>query len=229
MKAVIFAAGLGTRLRPLTDTTPKPLIPVAGKPILLRTFEALPAAIDETVVVIGYKGEMVREALAGMTGVSFVEQPELKGTYDALVRARPHLGKGAFLVLNGDDLYAKADLERLIAAPPTAMLAHSVARPNPYSHLETDGELLTCIVPNADIPVALPFSRTYVGAAVLTSDFFDLEPKLLPNGESGLPQTLEKHLSRFPVRVIESTFWMPVGTPEELASAQLAFDTKTIP
>src|SRR5882672_8678661 len=113
MKAVIFAAGLGTRLRPITDTLPKPLVPVAGRAVLLRTLEALPRSISDVTVVVGYKGEMIRQALAHDLRVRFVEQPELRGTYDALLRAKPHLGDERFLALNGDDLYHMMDLARL--------------------------------------------------------------------------------------------------------------------
>jgi NDP-sugar pyrophosphorylase family protein len=143
MKAVIFAAGLGTRLRPLTDTLPKPMIEVGGKPILRHTLEALPSAVTEAIIVIGYKGEAIRAHLSDASlPVRFVEQAELLGTYDALMSAHPHLDDAPFLALNGDDLYAKADLERLTEAGPFSMLAHRVPNPNPYSHLESEAGLL---------------------------------------------------------------------------------------
>lgn len=223
MRAVIFAAGLGTRLRPLTDMLPKPLIEVGGLSILERTLAALPAAVTEAIVVVGYKGEMIRERLAGSARtVRFVDQPELHGTYDALIRAKDLIGPGSFLALNGDDLYAKADLERLAAAEPFAMLAHKVPTPNPYSHLENEGGFLTRIALNKDSE-ALAEREVYVGACLLDGDFFGLAPAILPNGERGLPQTLALHLNKRPVRVLESTFWMPVGTPEELEAARAAF------
>jgi hypothetical protein len=60
----------------------------------------------------------------------------------------------------------------------------------------------------------------YVGACLLDQRFFLLEPGLTPGGEFGLPHTLEKHLEKIPVRILESTFWMPIGTPEELEAAR---------
>ena len=219
MKAVIFAAGLGTRLRPLTDTTPKPMLDVAGTPILLRTLEALPSRVTETVVVVGYKGDVIRARLAGLPALRVVEQAELLGTYDALMSAHPFLDDAPFLALNGDDLYAKEDLERLAASEPFAMLAHRVANPNPYSHLESSGGRLERIVFQKDAET-LPSKDVYVGACLLDQRFFALEPGLTPGGEFGLPHTLEKHLNKIPVRILASTFWMPIGTPEELEAAR---------
>lgn len=221
MKAVIFAAGLGTRLRPLTDATPKPMIDVGGKPILERTLEALPDSVSAVTLVIGHLGQTIRSRFGQDSRIAFVEQTELRGTYDALMRARPFLGSEAFLALNGDDLYSKQDLEKLISAEPFAMLAHRVPTPNTYSHLESEGGFLTHIVPNKDAH-ALTAHEVYVGACLLDGRFFDLAPAALPNGEYGLPQTLALHLDKIPVQVIESKFWMPVGTPEELERARAA-------
>jgi NDP-sugar pyrophosphorylase family protein len=221
MKAVIFAAGLGTRLRPLTDNTPKPLIDIGGKSILQRTLEALPHAIDGIVVVVGYKGELIKAAIDDRR-VRFVEQPELRGTHDALMRAKDLLQGDPFLALNGDDLYARQDLERLAAEKPFALLAHKVPTPNPYSHLETDEGLLKRIVLNKDAE-GLAAHDVYVGACLLDGRFFDLDPAVLPSGEYGLPQTLAKHLNTIPVQVIASSFWQPVGTPDELEIARKRF------
>jgi len=220
MKAVIFAAGLGTRLRPLTDTLPKPMIEVGGTTILRRTLAALPSTVTETIVVVGYKGDMIRAHLAGVPAtIRIVEQPELLGTYDALMSSHPHLDDAPFLALNGDDLYAKEDLERLAASEPFAMLAHRVPNPNPYSHLEACGGILERIVFQKDAET-LPSKDVYVGACLLDARFFALEPGMTPGGEFGLPHTLEKHLNKIPVRILESTFWMPIGTPEELEAAR---------
>lgn len=223
MKAVIFAAGLGTRLRPLTDTTPKPMIEVGGKPILQHTIEALPEAVSEIVVVVGYLSQAICARYENDARIRCVDQTDLRGTYDALLRAKPFLDDEPFLALNGDDLYAKEDLERLASVQPFAMLAHRVPAPNPYSHLESAEGLLKKIVPNKEV-VDLDAHEVYVGACLLDARFFDLEPAALPNGEFGLPQTLAKHLDKNPVRLIESKFWMPVGTPEELEAARRAFE-----
>lgn len=223
MKAVIFAAGLGTRLRPLTDTIPKPMIEIGGKPIIQRTIEALPDLIAEILIVVGYKGDTIRSHFVGAERrIQFIEQSELRGTYDALKRTEVFLSNEPFIALNGDDLYDSEDLERLAGTEPAALLAHRVPAPNPYSHLESENGFLRRIIPNKEI-AGLTAHEVYVGACKLDARFFTLTPAELPNGEYGLPQTLAKHLDKNPVRLIESKFWMPVGTPEELEAGRRAF------
>src|SRR5207248_6782460 len=108
MDAVILAAGLGTRLRPHTLTTPKPLLPIQGRPILDWALGALPAAVDRVVVVVHHLGEQVEAYLRTQEHVpdwEVVRQEVPRGTGDALRGCRGKLRGGSFLVLNGDDLY----------------------------------------------------------------------------------------------------------------------------
>src|SRR2546421_5383194 len=113
MDAVLLAAGLGTRLRPHTLTTPKPLLSVQGRPILDWTLGALPAEVDRVVVVVHYLAEQVEAYLRGQRHFArweTVAQDEPRGTGDALRRCRGVLRSDRFLALNGDDLYGAADL-----------------------------------------------------------------------------------------------------------------------
>src|SRR5580700_7197221 len=94
MDAVILAAGLGTRLRPHTLTTPKPLLPVRGRPILDWTLAALPAAVRRVVVVVHYLAEQVEQYLRQQTHFAdwvAVPQQQPRGTGDALRQCRDHL------------------------------------------------------------------------------------------------------------------------------------------
>lgn len=117
MKAVVPAAGAGTRLRPLTSEKPKPLVEVAGEPMLshcLRTLGQL--AVEETVVVVGYRGDQIRERFgdeAEGIALRYVEQPERRGLADAVARAEPHVAD-QFVVLNGDNVL-RADLSGVLA------------------------------------------------------------------------------------------------------------------
>src|SRR6058998_638148 len=113
MDAVLLAAGLGTRLRPHTEKTPKPLLSVQGRPILDWSLGALPKSVDRVVVVTHYLAEQVDAYLAGQAHFKhwttvFQEKP--RGTGDALRACREQLHSDHFLVLNGDDLYGAADL-----------------------------------------------------------------------------------------------------------------------
>lgn len=108
MKAVIPAAGEGTRLRPLTADRPKPLVDVAGQPLLAHVLDQLESiGIDEAIVVIGYNGEMIVEAFGrayGTISITYVEQPERRGLADAVHRAADLIDEH-FLVLNGDNVF----------------------------------------------------------------------------------------------------------------------------
>src|SRR5688572_5048750 len=130
MDAVILAAGLGTRLRPHTLTTPKPLLPVQGRPILDWIIGALPP-VDRLVVVVNYLAEQVEDYLAKQTHVrdwATVRQAEPRGTGDALMSCKGKVHADRVMVLNGDDLIGRADLAKL-AAVPMGILAHPVNTP----------------------------------------------------------------------------------------------------
>src|SRR2546430_16029604 len=113
MDAVILAAGLGTRLRPHTLTTPKPLLPIRGRPILDWALGALPPVVDRVLVVVNYLAEQIEAYLRTQVHRPVweaVRQEVPRGTGDALRSSRSRLRSETFLVLNGDDLYGAADL-----------------------------------------------------------------------------------------------------------------------
>ena len=121
MDAILLAAGLGTRLRPHTLHTPKPLLPVRGRPILDWTLGALPATVDRVIVVVHYLAEQMESYLRGQTHFRdwvTVPQGNPRGTGDALRRCQPFVRSERFLVLNGDDLFGAADLARAVAQQP---------------------------------------------------------------------------------------------------------------
>lgn len=122
--AMVLAAGFGTRLRPLTDTMPKPLINVGGKPVILRTLEMLHAAgITRAVINTHYLAPMLESAVragapAGMA-VHFSHEPVLLETGGGIKKALPLLGEEPFLVVNSDAVWLddmKPLLKPLMAA-----------------------------------------------------------------------------------------------------------------
>src|SRR5438132_9673876 len=116
MDAIILAAGLGTRLRPHTLATPKPLLPVRDRPILDWTLGALPAAVDRVLVVVNYLADQIEAYLRKQTHFrdwETVLQEQPRGTGDAVRSCRPRLRSERVLVLNGDDLFGAADLDKL--------------------------------------------------------------------------------------------------------------------
>lgn len=134
MDAIILAAGLGTRLRPYTYQTPKPLLTIRNRPILDWTLGALPRAVDRVLVVVNYLAEQIETYLAGQTHFTnwvTVPQATPRGTGDALHCCRDHLRSDRFMVLNGDDLYGAADLAAL-AACSAGLLVHQVDEPRRF-------------------------------------------------------------------------------------------------
>ena len=120
MKAMVLAAGLGVRLRPLTDRTPKPLLPIAGRPLLVWNLLLLKRhGITDVLVNLHHLGDQIVQAVGDGTRfglrVAYSHEPELQGTGGGIRQATPFLKDEPFLVLNGDTLSA-CDLTALIAA-----------------------------------------------------------------------------------------------------------------
>src|SRR5262245_19070172 len=133
MDAIILAAGKGTRLRPHTNTVPKPLLPVQGRPILDWIIGALPP-VDRLVVVVNYLAEQVEDYLAKQPHVrnwAAVRQTEPRGTGDALMSCKGVVTSDRVMVLNGDDLIGRADLAKL-ATVPMGILTHPVSDPSSF-------------------------------------------------------------------------------------------------
>lgn len=221
MDAVILAAGLGTRLRPHTETVPKPLLPVRGRPILDWALGALPAEVDRVIVVINYLGEQIEAYLKQQTHVPRAEvvwQKEPRGTGDALRSCRERLSGGAFLVCNGDDLFGAADLKRM-ARHPAAVLCAPVDEPHKFgiAYLKGDGSLERLVEKPQGLPAPqLANSGTYT----FPGDVFDIELTLSPRGEYEITQYVSELAARGSVAVERASFWLPIGDVAAWDAAQ---------
>lgn len=108
MKAVLLVGGLGTRLRPLTYRIPKPLLPVMGKPLVMHVIDKVPAEVDEVIIPVSYKKEMMEEYFRRhrpAKKVTLVDEPTPLGTGGAVKNVEKHID-GEFLVLNGDSIWS---------------------------------------------------------------------------------------------------------------------------
>ncbi|HZT80455.1 MAG TPA: nucleotidyltransferase family protein [Gemmataceae bacterium] len=220
MDAIILAAGLGTRLRPHTLTTPKPLLPVKGRPILDWSLGALPAAVTRVIVVTHYLADQVEAYLRAQKHFAdwaTVAQGEPRGTGHAFRCCREQVRSERVLVLNGDDLYGAADLARL-AACPAGLLVHPVDEPRRFgiAFLKPDGMLEKLVEkPDIDGP-----QLANTGAYVFPRSAFDVEVKLSPRGEYEITDYVTAAAARQPVSVVRANFWLPIGTVEVWQQAQ---------
>ncbi len=220
MDAIILAAGLGTRLRPHTLTTPKPLLPVRGRPILDWTLGALPPGVDRLVVVVHYLPEQVEAYLRGQTHIAawstvFQEQP--RGTGDAVRACRGKLHSETCLVLNGDDLYGAADLAEL-ARWPVALLTSEVDQPRKFgiAFPRPDGTLEK-LVEKPDLDGR---HLANAGAYVFPRAVFDEDLTLSARGEYEITDYVSRLAARQTVRVVRARFWLPIGTEEAWRHAE---------
>jgi len=220
MDAVLLCAGLGTRLRPHTLTTPKPLLPVRGRPILDWTLGALPKEVDRVIVVVHYLAEKIEKYLEKQTFFSewvVVPQGEPRGTGDALRKCREAIRSDRFMVLNGDDLFGAADLKEL-GQRPAGILCTSVHEPRKFgiAFLNPDGTLEKLVEkPNLDGP-----RLANTGAYVFPKNVFDIELKLSPRGEYEITDYVTTLAGQRPFYVVQAGFWLPIGTEEAWNKAQ---------
>jgi len=172
MKAMILAAGKGERMRPLTLHTPKPLVPVAGQPLIEYHLRALAAAgVTEVVINHAWLGQQIEDHLGDGSrfGLSCRYSPEGEPleTGGGIFKALPLLGEAPFLLVNGD-VWTDYDFARLQA--PLQGLAHLVLVDNPGHHGRGDFHLMgEQVVDGDDAPGTLTFS----GISVLHPALFE--------------------------------------------------------
>ena len=217
---MILAAGRGERMRPHTDTKPKPLIPVAGRSLIERHVDNLRAAgITDIVVNLGWLGERIREALGDGAGhgvqVRYSEEgwPALESG-GGIFHALPLLGPDPFLVVNGD-VYSDFPLAALAQSArrlPADIDAHLVLVPNPAHNPKGDFALADGRITNRETG-----RHTFSGLSVHRPEFFaGCEPGHFPL----LPLwRREADAGRLSGEVYEGT-WSDVGTPQRLADLE---------
>lgn len=226
MKAVVLVGGEGTRLRPLTETRPKPLIPFMDRPFLHHQLDLLARhGVEEVVLSSPYLEEEFRAFLkerGGAPGITWITEETPLGTCGAIVGARDHLEE-TFLVCNGDivtdlDLSALVAFHRERGAMATIALT-PVDDARPFGLVQTDQEARILAFrekPNDPIPADVN-AGTYV-----------LEPRAL----DGIPESVEISIERetFPDLIARGeplyafaseAYWRDLGTPESYLAAHL--------
>lgn len=216
MKAMILAAGRGERMRPLTDTCPKPLLPAGGKPLIVWHIERLAAAgFTDLVINHAHLGDQIEAALGDGSafGVRIAYSPEPPGaleTAGGIRHALPFLGDTPFLVINGD-IFCDIPLAPLREQPDFVDLAHLVLIPNPEHNPQGDFALDDGRLRN-DPDHRFTFSGVGVYHPMFFSQLSDGQPaKLAPLLRTGADADAisgEVHTGR----------WIDVGTPARLAA-----------
>ena len=227
MKAVILAAGEGTRMRPLTANLPKPLLPVAGKPFLRHTLEAVRhAGIRAATILIGWQGHRIRESFGrgedlGLT-LEYEEQTERLGTAHAIGQLRGHVD-GPFVSINGDVVVSGDALRALVAhhdkvKGPIVGVAE-VPDPRPFGVVEMDGERVKTIEEKPRSPKSHLINA---GIYVFDPDIFPLIDATAksPRGEYEITDTIRMLLAKRDVHGFRLPGeWLDVGTPWDLLRA----------
>jgi len=227
--AMILAAGLGTRMRPLTETIPKPLVAVGGKPLINHVLDRLAATGVETAVVnVHHFADQIERHLKPRRAPKIVisdERDAVLGTGGGIVKALPLIGAAPFFVVNADTLWidgVKSNLERLaVAFRPDAMDALLLLAPTATSVgyggrgdfvMAADGKLRRR--PEREV---VPF--VYAGIAVLSPALFCGAP----TGAFALTQLFDRAIEQerlYGLRL--EGVWMHVGTPDAVAAAERA-------
>ncbi|MGI8726221.1 MAG: glucose-1-phosphate thymidylyltransferase [Solirubrobacterales bacterium] len=200
LKGLILSGGAGTRLRPITHTSAKQLVPVANKPVLFYGIEALVAAgVSEIGIVIAPQtGDAIREAVGDGSSlgakVTYIPQAEPLGLAHAVLTAEEFLGDSSFVMYLGDNLLRDGITELVDAfrrnEPDALIMLTQVLHPEHYGVAELDGDKVVHLVEKPSEP---PSDLALVGVYMFTPMVFDaaraIEPS--PRGELEITDTIQ--------------------------------------
>ncbi len=231
LRAVVLAAGEGSRMWPLAENKPKHLLPVAGKPILSHVLQALAeCSVREVVVVIGFRGDLIRSALGdGNTfglQISYLQQDKLTGTASALRLASSSVGKEPFLAVYGDlwinSSAVQAVLEKAHDCPRVIGLVR-MKNPSDYGVVKVDGDRVRRIV---EKPARSRVEEGWVNTGIyaLDASVFEYVEKapVSKRAEYELTSSLQRLLFEgkdVRAAVVAREDWLDVGRPWDLLEA----------
>lgn len=235
MKAVILAAGQGTRMGPLTCNTPKVMLPIANKPMLLYVIQsAKDAGIKEFVLVVGYGAQIIKDYFRDGSfmdvSIEYVHQEKQMGTANAVGSAREMVGE-RFLVLNGDIIVNSVHIKKLIeSGSDVVMTARHVDNPSEYGVLEVKNGRVLRIYEKSLNP---PSNLANAGIYVFPSSIFDAISRtpLSIRKEYEITDSLQMLIDEgMEVGYITlSDEWMDIGRPWDLLDANEFFLSSSKP
>ncbi len=222
MQAVMMVAGKSTRTYPLTLTRPKPLLPVANRPLIYHSLDQMVGIFEEVILITGYRQEMIRDLLGEeYRGIRLIyqEQKEQLGTGHAILQAKPHIC-GRFVALNGDDLFAREDLQKLLNHP-YAALAKTVPDPSIYGVAQVDEQFR--LINMVEKPKTFLGNLANIGCYIFEPDIFEILEKvgLSERGEIEIISAIMDVVRRSTVTIVPITgFWLPTGYAWDLLKHQ---------
>ncbi|MEN6303271.1 MAG: glucose-1-phosphate thymidylyltransferase [Armatimonadia bacterium] len=230
LKAVVLCAGEGTRLRPLTFSKPKHLLPVAGKPILGHVLEALASAgLNEVALVVGHHPEAVQRYVGDGSpwGViaTYITQAQPLGLAHAIGQTREFVGADPFIVYLGDNLLEDGIAEFVadfrVGSAQASLLLKEVEDPRRYGVVVLDGQQR--VLRLVEKPADPPSNLAVVGVYAFTSAIFDAIANIKPSARGELEVTdaiqyLVEQQASVTARVV-SGFWEDAGEPKALLRA----------
>lgn len=231
MKAVLLAAGLGTRLRPLTETVPKCLVPIRGRPLLDYWLDHLlgQGIVDEVRINTHHLADRVREHVAQSRWrdrITLAHEETLLGTGGTVLASREWLGSAPFLVLHADNL-TDANIGELVEAHRAAdadilvtLLAFRTDRPRDCGILELDprGRVTAFHEKVADPPGDLANGAVYVFAPAVLDRLSGLGRPVIDLSTEVIPFLVPRIQAR-----VHRGFFRDIGSPEALADAEARF------
>lgn len=231
MEAVVLTAGEGTRMRPLTLTRPKTMLPVAGKPMVEYSVDALRNnGVSEIIMITGYREDVVRSHFGDGSefgvNISYVKQDERLGTAHAIGQAAGMVSD-EFIVLNGDIITDPHLVGDLISAysdmkPETLMVLREVPDPSSFGAVRLEGDRVREIIekPSPDVDAGNLINTGIYVFSPAVFDYIEQTP-LSRRGEYEITDTIMMQVrDDLPVRAIVSEReWIDVGRPWELLDA----------
>ena len=222
MQAIILAAGKSTRTYPLTLTRPKPLLKAANKTLLEHNLENLNNIVDEVIIVVGYKKNLIKRHIGNKyknLKIKYIEQKQQLGTGNALLVAEKYI-KNEFLSLHGDDIYSRADFKNVIKNK-YSILTKKVKNPELFGVIVQKNGILLRLV---EKPKKFVSNLVNTGLYKLDKNFFPIIKKLKKSkrGEYELTDAISE-LSKFQkIYCVQSKQWLPIVRAFDLIKADKA-------
>ncbi len=223
MKAILMAAGKGTRMMPLTEITPKPMIKIANKTIISYNLDSLAGIVDEVFIVVNYEKEKIMNYFGNSykgIKISYIIQKDICGTGNAVLQCEPFL-KGNFFIMNADDIFSREDIKRCMKHK-YAVLGQKVSDPEKYGVLNIERGLLSGII---EKPKKFVSDMANTGLYKADEKIFSILKNIKKSlrGEYEIVDAITELARNEKVFCVKTRKWIAVGYPWHILEANEFF------